>query len=490
MLHRSFIFAGLIFAAALELGAGGPAARAQSGQPILKWAPCDDVPDTECAGLQVPVDYAKPGSPMITLRLARMPAIDPTKREGVLLILPGGPGAGIFEMVGGEMRASQHVPKFQQRYDVVTFDPRGVGKSSPVRCDPKAVPQAEMPLDHQPTQAEFNAVADANAAFIKSCADATGELFWHLSANDTAQDIERIRQALSPDNGIIAYGASYGSAYGAAYLEGYPKQVKALVLDAVVDHTVEYPTLLERNVRSVQDSFERFEQWCAQEAKCALHGKDVGAAFDTAIAREPNTRTLVPQLLATGDHPDLGWPALAQMLAEVGRGQSKMLQELTATANLNKSDDPSLRFGRDGLFRAVMCTDYGPQRAYAKVASIGDRLAKTAPRFAWKFWDSMPIAHASAGVGDCVGWPREASNPPHALKVEPNRDVMVSNPTHDPPTPLTNALSVYLQIPEARLLIADTDGHQSLVLSKCAYETAARFLADPKSVSSTTLCGK
>jgi hypothetical protein len=137
-----------------------------------------------------------------------------------------------------------------------------------------------------------------------------------------------------------------------------------------------------------------------------------------------------------------------------------------------------------------MCTDYGPQSAYAKVAPIGDRLAKTAPRFAWKFWDSMPIAHASAGVGDCVGWPREASNPPHALKVEPNRDVMVSNPTHDPPTPLTNALSVYLQIPEARLLIADTDGHQSLVLSKCAYETAARFLADPKSVSSTTLCGK
>ena len=67
---------------------------------------------------------------------------------------------------------------------------------------------------------------------------------------------------------------------------------------------------------------------------------------------------------------------------------------------------------------------------------------------------------------------------------------MVANPTHDPPTPLANAVSVCLQIPEARLLIADVDGHQSLPLSKCAYETQARFLADPKSVSSTTLCGK
>jgi hypothetical protein len=67
---------------------------------------------------------------------------------------------------------------------------------------------------------------------------------------------------------------------------------------------------------------------------------------------------------------------------------------------------------------------------------------------------------------------------------------MVANTTHDPPTPLTNAVSLYLQIPEARLLIADVDGHQSLLLSKCAYEADARFLADPKSVSSVTLCGK
>lgn len=490
MAHRSFIFTALILAAPLVLGAGGPAARAQSAQSALKWAPCGDVPDTECTGLQVSVDYAKPDGPRITLRLGRAPALDPANRKGVLLLLPGGPGPGIVEMIGGEMRAVQHVPEFQQQYDVVTFDPRGVGKSSPVRCDPKAMPKAEMPMDHQPTQAEFYAVADANAAFIKSCADTTGELFWHLSAKDTAQDVERIRRALSPNDGIVSYAASYGSAYGAAYLEAYPKQVKALVLDAVVDHTVDYSTFLARNVMSVQDAFERFEQWCTQETKCPLHGKDLGAAFDTAMAREPKTRTLVPQLLATGDHPDLGWPALAQMLAEVGKGESKMLRDMTATATLSTSDDPSLRIGKDGLFRAVMCTDYGPQRDYPKLAATGDMLAKAAPRFVWKFWDSMPMVHASAGIGDCVGWPREASNPPHPLKVGPHRAVMVSNATHDPPTPLANALSVWLQIPEARLLIADVDGHQSLALSQCAYETAARFFADPKSVSSTTLCGK
>jgi pimeloyl-ACP methyl ester carboxylesterase len=202
----------MIIAAPFVLGMG--TAFAQSAKPELTWAPCGDVADTECAGLSVPIDYAKPDSATITLRLARAPATDAAKRRGVLMLLPGGPGIGIMEIMGGEMRAVQHVSEFRRQYDVVTFDPRGIGKSSPIRCDPAMAPTAEMPMDHTPTQAEFEAVTRANAAFIKSCADASGELFWHLSAKDTAQDIERIRQALSPADGIISYAASYGSAYG------------------------------------------------------------------------------------------------------------------------------------------------------------------------------------------------------------------------------------------------------------------------------------
>ena len=123
-----------------------------TNNPELNWAPCGDVPDTECAGLEVPVDYAKPNGAKFTLRLGRAPAVDPAKRKGVLLLLPGGPGPGIAEMMGGDERKVQHVADFQQQYDVVTWDPRGIGKSSPIRCDPKAAPKVEMPLDHKPTQ--------------------------------------------------------------------------------------------------------------------------------------------------------------------------------------------------------------------------------------------------------------------------------------------------------------------------------------------------
>ena len=157
-------------AAALNTAQSG-AALGQTTKPALEWAPCGDVPDTECAGLEVPVDYAKPNGAKFTLRLGRAPAVDPAKRKGVLLLLPGGPGPGIAEMMGAE-RKVQHIPDFQQEYDVVSWDPRGIGKSSPIRCDPKAAPKLEMPLDRKPTQAEFDAVARANAAFIQSCADA------------------------------------------------------------------------------------------------------------------------------------------------------------------------------------------------------------------------------------------------------------------------------------------------------------------------------
>jgi pimeloyl-ACP methyl ester carboxylesterase len=158
MSRLSSIFAGLTLSVWLVFGVGGPDSLAQSAGSSLEWAPCGDVPNTECASLQVPIDYAKPDGATITIRLARAPAIDPTKRKGVLMLLPGGPGAGIMETIAGEIREDQHVPEFQQQhFDVVTFDPRGVGNSNPVRCDPAAAPKAQMPLDHKPSQAEFEA---------------------------------------------------------------------------------------------------------------------------------------------------------------------------------------------------------------------------------------------------------------------------------------------------------------------------------------------
>jgi pimeloyl-ACP methyl ester carboxylesterase len=497
-LHKA-IGGALVVALSLTLFGLHPAAgaapsgavEAASSPQVLQWTACPDIPDTECAGLDVPVDPARPDGPRFTLRLGRLPALDPTQRKGVLLFIPGGPGPGIAKTIGGDDRRAQHVDEFRRQWDVVSFDPRGIEQSSPIRCAPDLRPPPRTPGDHPPTAAEFEAIARANAAFIESCVEATGELMRHLSAMDTAADIERIRQALSPNDGLVAYGGSYGTQYAQAYLERYGEHVKALVLDAVMDHSIDLPPFSTRNILAVQDGFERFGQWCARDSACALHGQDVGAVFDAVVTAAPVTRILVPQFLAAGPDPEVGWPMIARMLAEVRAGDTSTLDELaraSAAFMAAGSGDPWVSAGKDGMMRGVICADYGPQRDYAAFTAAAEAVVRQARRFAWKFWDATPLAHASGGVGLCVGWPYAVRNPPHRLQVGSHPNVMVVNATHDPPTPLINALAVWLQIPEARLLIADVDGHQALIQSRCAYEAIARFLDDPASVPPTTIC--
>jgi pimeloyl-ACP methyl ester carboxylesterase len=490
MPHRVLSAVLILLGAELAFPCCSPPAAAQPGpSPELRWYPCRDVPDTECAGLEVPVDPARPNGAQLTLRLGRVPATDPARKKAVLLFIPGGPGVGISGVFGG-LRQLQHIDDFARHFDVVSFDPRGIGASSPVRCDPAALPPASEPIYRAPTPLEFDAIARANAAFFQSCFTATGELMSHLSAIDTAADVERIRQALTPNDGLVAYAGSYGTVYGAAYLERYGDHVRALVLDAVVDHNIDLATMVTRNILSVADAFDRFARWCGRDTACALHGQDLGNTFDMVAAAAPVTRTLVPQLLSAGADPQLGWPAIAQMLAELSRGDTSTLDKLTKAASIGGSvADPWVAAGESGLPAGVQCADFGPQRDYTALLAAGAAVARRVPRFAWRFWDAAPAAHSATGVGDCVGWPIEATNPPpHRLQIGSHPNVMVASPTHDPATPLINALALWLQIPDARLLIADVDGHQSLAWSRCAYEAQLRFLLDPTSVSATTLC--
>src|SRR5262249_44774135 len=193
----------------------------------------------------------------------------------------------------------------------------------------------------------------------------------------------------------------------------------------------------------------------------------LGKVFDAVGVAAPVTRTLVPQLLAAGRDAQLGWPAIAKMLAQASRGDPSALDKLTEAASLSSTGaDPGVAAGTIGLSAGVQCSDFGRQRDYAALLAAGAAVADRAPRFAWRFWDAAPIAHSARGVGVCGGCPADASTPPHRLRVGSHPNVMVANGTHDPATPLINALSVWLQIPDARLLIADVDGHQTIAWSR------------------------
>ncbi|HEY1655726.1 MAG TPA: alpha/beta fold hydrolase [Candidatus Tumulicola sp.] len=465
-----------------------PGAAAAATGAALSWSPCPDVPGTECTRLVVPVDPAKPNGDKLTIRLGRVPARDQANKKGVIVFLPGGPGAGIGAIFGGDNRKAQHVDELSRNWDLVVFDPRGIGESSPIRCSPQAVPSPPPPSLQPPEREYYENVTRSNAAFFKTCFAQSGELMRHLSSADTAADVEQIRRALTPNEGLIAYAGSYGSAYGQAYLERYPDRVKAMVLDGVVDHSIDFPTFVARNVRSVDDEFDRMVRWCAATASCALHAADVGAVYDDVARAHPELIPVVSQLLAAGSDPEFGWPALAKMLAAAKAGDTAGFEEVRKATTIAGGADPSVAAGKSGLFSGVICADYGAQTDFDALVTDGRAIAGEAPRFAWKFWDYTPNLRASVGVGDCVGWPLAAEYPPHRLRVGLHPNVMVANPTHDPATPLANALSVWLQIPQARLLVADSDGHQSWIVSKCSFQAEERFLGDPQNYPSVTLC--
>ncbi|HEU5431394.1 MAG TPA: alpha/beta fold hydrolase, partial [Thermomicrobiales bacterium] len=275
--------------------------------------------------LEAPVDPSQPDGAKLNLRLARLPALDPSRSHGPLLIIPGGPGVGITAGGGtfGVLRPLFHLDELRQTFDVVTYDPRGIGESSPIRCAPGPAPDAGAAADQNGgvlSAAEFATLAGANAAFADSCFAATGALMEHLSSRENAADIEQIRQALGQTDGLVAYSGSYGTLYAQAYLEAYGDRVKALVLDGVVDHSIDLPTYGARWAMSTEDAFDRFVQWCDQDPSCALHGQDVGAVYDAVVAAHPEARAIVSARLSAGRLPQLGWPIIAEQLAELAGG--------------------------------------------------------------------------------------------------------------------------------------------------------------------------
>lgn len=454
----------------------------------LNWSACPQLKDAQCAMLAVPVDPNNPKGAALHLRVALLPATDATRKRSTMIFIPGGPGVGIEATVAG---AQRQITEFRRHFNVVTFDPRGVGLSDPIRCDSKRVPKAPAPSASAPTRAQFREIMARNAALFQSCFRLSPALMPHLSSNETASDIEQIRRALTPNEGLVAYSGSYGTSYAEMYLERYGSHVKALVFDGVVDHSIDQPTDVTRAILATNEAFQRLSSWCARTATCALHGKDVGAVYDSVARKMPEVKILVAQMLAAGQMPDAGWPMITKMIGELSRGDKTTLNALravSAEARGSAPPDPQLVAGQGGLYAGVVCADYSATNVYDALVTAGETVALRAPRFAWKYWDSTPLAHSAAGALDCTGWSRPATNPPHTLRVEYHRNVLIVNNVYDPSTALPNAFAVHRQIPGSLLLVVPADGHQALVRSQCAFGAMERFLNDPRSVGSAITC--
>ena len=267
---------------------GGGLARYQTQR--LRWTPCPNDQFSDCAWALAPLDYSDPDGAAVTLRLRRIPARD-EPRLGTLFFNPGGPGVSGVEAVGYVNREdlSQH--------DVVGWDPRGVGESTPVRCDLDLLTKY-VDADQSPdSQAELDTLSKLAADLGESCLRQSGLLLAHVSTQDTVRDLDLLRTLLG-DEKLQYLGASYGTGLGSLYASMYPQRIGRMVLDGAVD----FDNRDAPSIAATERQFRRVVEFCVALGDCRL-GTDV----DRILQQTRDMLEAVEQAPADADPPLSQW---------------------------------------------------------------------------------------------------------------------------------------------------------------------------------------
>ncbi|MDQ0378503.1 alpha/beta hydrolase [Amycolatopsis thermophila] len=419
--------------------------------PALTWHDCA-TPDTakrlQCAELPVP------GA---RLRLTRLPALDPAQRIGSLLVNPGGPGGSGADVVGygGLGLATPEFAQLNQRFDIVGFDPRGVGGSSPaIECGPMHDPAvSRFPAD----DAGYERLVAHNREVGLTCSGPRNP-----DTGTVAEDVERIRLALGEER-ISWLGVSYGTEIGALYAARHPEHVRAMVLDGAVDHGLPMRRAILDEAAATEHGLLRFAQWCAGPGVC---GDDLLARYDDLMAHGAPSRQLgrraTPEELAAGVYAHLYFPQLWPRLAEAVRAAPEDASALTAAMPFTSPEYPA--------YRSVGCQDFpAPFTGPADLRRLADRVRQVAPH-SWRYSEFWDFATG------CLGWPVPAENPPHPEPVRGAPPILVVGGEHDPATPLTWAHSLSTRIHGSVLLTHDEDGHTGVYNSACVRRHEAAYL--------------
>lgn len=434
----------------------------------------------QCAIVDVPLDWNDPGGKKIQLGINRLPATDQARKIGDLVFNPGGPGIAGTEYVAAEAAHPGVFPaSIRQRFDLIGYDPRGVGASQPaVGCD-STFPH--HPNQFPSSQKEFDDLREANRAFGISCWQQTGDLLEHVDTGQVARDLEALRQRLggAPLNYL---GLSYGTAIGAEYARLFPDKSRTLALDSALVHSQPAGTMSYDESVAFEDSWNRFAQWCRTTAECVLREQDPTTILDDLITRAehqlipaPHCRPadacrhvadavdLLTNLQAQLMFPDPlpgagfeGWPGLARLLDQARNGDaSGLAAEVHNYADL-----------------AVGCADSRAEfDTYPALKTQQTLLATVAPH-------TRGISQSYSYITRCQGWPTEFTNPPRETSAEPTITPLIVNATHDPSTPYGWAKLLSTQIRGAVLLTRDGDGHTSFFRPGRTQDAIARYLLD------------
>jgi pimeloyl-ACP methyl ester carboxylesterase len=448
--------------------AGAPGAAAQSG---LEWRACDG--RFQCATLEVPLDYGHASGRQIDLALVRQPARDPSRRIGSLLVNPGGPGASGVAFAEGV--ASAFPTEVQQRFDIVGFDPRGVGASTPLACHDDI--QQLAAVEPEPvTDDQWAQVVAVTRAFVSLCAQRGADLLPHLGSLDVVHDMERIREALG-DQRLTYLGYSYGTMLGALYADRYPAQVRAIVLDGPVDLGIGADEQTAAQAVGFERAIDGFVASC-HERGCPLEGDGANAwdavaeviarARDHPIPARGADRPAGPGEVLLGAVQALyrpaSWSTLERAVTSARAGDATTFVRL-ADSYLGRRGGT---YGNEvEMNSAVNCLDSAYSRDLAHYRVLADRIAQVAPR----------IGRSMAPGGlVCALWPVDPQ-PVRLLGTTGAPAVLIIGTTEDPATPYEWALGLRRELPSSVLLTHEGDGHTIYLSgSRCVDDVVDTYL--------------
>jgi pimeloyl-ACP methyl ester carboxylesterase len=452
----------------------------------LVWKACGAL---QCASLAVPRDYADPAGAMITLALARKPARMPATRIGSLLFNPGGPGNSGVDALPGELRTL--TAAIQNRFDIVSWDPRGIERSAPVRCsDPKATPSGGggggSTLDPAPmNDTDRQALADAYRAAGEACLRHSGDLLRHVGTNSTAEDVERIRMALGEEK-LTFIGHSAGTLLGAVYADRYPQRVRAFVLDGPIDPSITLDQMTLAQANGFEAALRSFFAWCDKTATCRwrpgnpdrtaallalmdrIRQEPLKASQNRIVGVDTFVSGLMSRLTARSK-----WPSLGDALAAAERGDGSPLATLASNyQNAGSSNAADAR-------QSILCLDHPAPRELSAYPSLAEAAKAQAPVFGPVFtWAAL----------SCGMWPVPSTLEPRPTRAAGAPPILVVGTTGDPATPEVWARALAGQLERGVLVLRQGAEHVAYYYSACVRRLVDAYVIDGRPPVSGTTC--
>lgn len=459
-----------------------------------KWSNCRN--GFECAAVNVPVDYSAPDGEQVSVALIRAPARDRAERVGALVVNFGGPGDAGTDTLRLALETIPGV--IRDRFDIVSFDPRGTGDTRGLDCIDDAATDVLAAVDPTPDDdAELGRAytrVSSTIDFDGACVAKYGEWLAHVGTRNVARDVDRIRDALG-ERRLNFLGYSYGTVLGAVYAQEFPTRVRAMVLDSAVNLSAGIEEERLGNAAGFEHALNEFLDWCADRTECVFRNKgnphaaltqlrdqfESGQTLPTRDGRRAGVATFYLGMVTALYNKTDGWPALAAGLQTAVNGDGSILQIL-ADSYLGRDPNGHYSSLQDAL-GLIRCADAPtPVAEFPEFRATYEQYGRDYP------WLGTFVAGSPIGCDPRLPGPA-SDELVGAVSVTNASPILIVGTTNDPATPYAGALDLQSRIAGSRLLTLESTQHGAYGQGVgCIDDAVNRYLITRKLPPENTRC--